>query len=413
MKKILILFGMIFFGTFAMANEPENIIQILPTEIKLGIPDDGEEVLEFSMNNSEPVWGLQFQLYLPEGLTLQEDPFEHEDERCPKPKRGNYYHSFDYNYKDGRYIVALSPNGDNYLTGNDGVVFYAYYTSDADIAPGVYPVVMKDIRIIFENTKVVIPEAVSYVTVGTPAPNTVYNLGNDVAIPSFVEEKLDNLNNVIINGVCENLVLTDGNDLSVPSNFTVTNATYSRSMDSEWGTICLPYEVQSNDNVAYYHILGVENNVLTLEPYATLPANTPALMQKISGSSVTCSATNVEIIADGDLNGTGIVAMYGSYANDTKVTDANAYYIKNNKFWLNNEYFFIDAFRAYFTYAPVGGAKASVLSLGDVPTAINSLTSNEGVAGVYDANGVKKGSVGNGMNIIKMADGKCVKVYVK
>lgn len=427
MKKVIFFILTLCLGLIAKA---EDVLQVVPFSTNAGIlENDWEEDKSFSINltNTQTYSAMEFHIYLPEGMSLLEEggsvspAFEFNDTRFSgyvSRKVWYPYHDINVtNPEPGHYYVKIycteKDKELHKIKGTEGEIFRVYFLTSENMPSGYYPIYVKGTVLGIDSQTGVHPEnSVSYVKIGEPESNVIYDLGEGL-IPSFVESEMESLNNVVVNGICQNLVLTDGYGFSASNTFTATSASYSRAMSTTWGTVCLPYEVQSNGDVAFYQIEDIQDDVLVLEQCATLPANTPALMQKISGSSVTCSATNVDVIADGDLNDAGIVTMYGSYANDTKVTDANAYYIKNNKFWLNNEYFFIDAFRAYFTYAPVGGAKASILSLGDVPTAINALTNNEGVAGVYDANGVKKGSVGNGMNIIKMADGKCVKVYVK
>lgn len=52
-------------------------------------------------------------------------------------------------------------------------------------------------------------------------------------------------NNVVINGLCESLVLKDGHDFVCPTSFTATKATYTRNcyIDEGWETIVLPFNV--------------------------------------------------------------------------------------------------------------------------------------------------------------------------
>lgn len=222
---------------------------------------------------------------------------------------------------------------------------------------------------------------------------------------------LANKENVVIGNTCENLALTDKNDFVTDKKFTAINATYTREMSNKWGTICLPYAVQSNEQIAYYNIVGVENDILILEKYDILPANTPALVQKASGNTIVCEANNVKVgglISDV----TGNVTMKGSFANETMVTDENAYYIANNRFWLNNQYFFVDAFRAYFTVSS-SIAKANVFNIDDIVTQIDALTNGNDIIGIWNANGTTRENIDKGMNIIKTSDGRIFKVLVK
>ena len=218
--------------------------------------------------------------------------------------------------------------------------------------------------------------------------------------------------NMVKDGVCSQLVLTDGLPFSAPTAFTATNATYNRTMSNEWGTICLPYEVSGDANTKYYTITSIENNALVVSEVATLAAGTPALVQKVSGDAVTGTATNAPVSATVN-NTTGTVNMYGTYER-TQVTDANAYYIKDNKFWQCNNYFYCNPFRAYFTTGSTPSNAFDILIADDDVTAIASAVNgtSEAVA-IYSVDGIKLGKLQKGVNIIKLANGKTQKVVVK
>lgn len=75
-------------------------------------------------------------------------------------------------------------------------------------------------------------------------PNTLYFVGSNV--PSGLTGK-----NVIQNGTCATLTLTDGNDFYSPVDFTATKATYTRQFTQAatgtagWSTIVVPFNVTS------------------------------------------------------------------------------------------------------------------------------------------------------------------------
>lgn len=219
--------------------------------------------------------------------------------------------------------------------------------------------------------------------------------------------------NIVIDDKCSNYIIQDGTNLVVPTPFTATNATYSRTMANQWGTIVLPYEVASDANVEYYIPNSVENGTLKLTKLDVLPANTPALVAKVSGESISANASNVAVCSALDSSVNGNVTMHGSYANNTKVDDPNAYYIKNNQFWLNNGYFYIDAFRAYFT---VEGAQAKSLRISpDGATMIDALVGNGevGITEYYDASGARISNLRKGVNIVRLSNGMTKKVIVE
>ena len=218
--------------------------------------------------------------------------------------------------------------------------------------------------------------------------------------------------NMVKDGVCSQLILTDGYPFTAPTPFTATSATYDRTMTNEWGTICLPYAVSSDANTEYYDITAIENNTLVVTKVDNLAAGTPALVHKVSGDAITSTATNVPVTATIVAPG-GSVQMTGVYEK-TKVEDANAYYIKDNKFWQCNNNFYCGAFRAYFTTSSAPSSAFDILITDDDPTAIAS-AANEGVAAIaiYSVDGKKLATLQKGVNIVKLANGKTQKVVVK
>ncbi|MBP3689203.1 MAG: exo-alpha-sialidase [Bacteroidaceae bacterium] len=200
-------------------------------------------------------------------------------------------------------------------------------------------------------------------------------------------------NNVVVDGTCASLVLTDKMPFSAPNEFTASNAVYTRTMANKWGTICLPYAVTSNENEAYYTIDRIEDGKLIINQVEGLEAGQPGLVQKFAGDGIAPAATSVEVV--GTKNDQtlvdGTVTMIGSFANDTKVTDENAFYIKDNKFWQRAEAseqiadpcFYIDAFRAYFKVEPAANQSRimSIVVNGDEATGIDALEIAEALSG--------------------------------
>jgi hypothetical protein len=218
--------------------------------------------------------------------------------------------------------------------------------------------------------------------------------------------------NLIYDGVCSDLVLTDGQPFSAPGDFTATTATYTRAMTNEWGTICLPYDVSSSSTAKYYTVSAIENNALVVSEVATLTAGTPGLVQKLDGDAITATATDVPVSAT-IAAPSGSVKMYGVYE-QTRVEDPNAYYIKDNKFWQCNNYFFCGAFRAYFTASGAGSNSFSIVTDNDDPTAIAfAEADNDAAVAIYSTDGTRLGTLRSGINIVKQANGKTLKIQVK
>lgn len=222
--------------------------------------------------------------------------------------------------------------------------------------------------------------------------------------------------NLAVNGKIANLELTDGHSVKIPAGMTATTAKYTRTMTNTYGTIVLPFDAASDDNVEFYTISAMDENSITIEEVATLAAGTPAIIKKLSDNNVTITASNAAL--NGTINNTtGTVNMFGSYTQDEKIADENAYYILDNKFWQCNEYFYCDAFRAYFT-KPAGAPAANCLSLKESfgnPTLVDVVTGNtaNGIQGVYNTAGVKMQGLQKGINIVRLASGETKTVIIK
>ena len=236
-------------------------------------------------------------------------------------------------------------------------------------------------------------------------------------------------NNVVNNGVCSNLMIADGQPFDSPSVFTAANATYSRTnLSNAWGTVCLPYEVRSDDNVTYYTAGTISGDVLTLTSAETLPAGTPAIYKSHSESggkySLNATSTSVSVVTAVQTESvtTDDITLVGSFEktviDDVKTDAANEYYYLNGgQFWHATKKLTINPFRAYFTMpksvAPSNGFSIAVDE--DDVTALSALT-GEGdttVVGIYSIDGKPQSDLQTGLNIVKLSNGKTKKILIK
>ena len=243
----------------------------------------------------------------------------------------------------------------------------------------------------------------------------VQDANNGLNVTVKIDACQNGINIINGNNICSNLVIYDGASLGLDNSFTATNATYTREMANEWGTICLPYEVESNAEVEYYTISGIENDVLQVTKLNTLPAGTPALVRRVSGTSITATASDVSVLTAPGAGTSSAVEMCGTFAQGVEVTDANAYYIKNNKFWQCNNKFYCDAFRAYFKITGSSSPSFSININDDDVTGVSSATDDKDatVMAIYSADGTKRSTLQQGINIVKLSNGKVQKIVVR
>ena len=214
------------------------------------------------------------------------------------------------------------------------------------------------------------------------------------------------------------LVLEDGKDFVTLAPFTATNATYSRTMTSNWGTLCLPFAVETTSTAdsKFYGIESVNNDVITLSLLnGAIAAGTPVLVYSTNGLNI--SASDVDVLtspAEGaQANGWQLV---GSFA-ETEVPD-DGYIISKNKFWLTSDLKSNSSVKAVKTKglrawlksgSDSSEAKAHVLGFAfddeDETSAIDAIDGlTEGTAEIYDMQGRRIDHLQKGLNIVKMGN---------
>lgn len=233
------------------------------------------------------------------------------------------------------------------------------------------------------------------------------------------ELKLQNTENVVVKGTCDKFVITDGFEFGTDAEFTATKATYSRSITSTWGTICLPFQIKSNATIQYYTTGSVQNDVLTLESASTVEAGQPAIFKLISGSNVdiNTSSTKVKVdIVNSGATGNDI-HLFGTYTK-LELEEEGLYYISKDKFWLKTEGspLSVKPFRAWFSLGSNHAATRSfIIDESENETlslrAVEAMA--EGTALYFDEQGRQLKDLKKGMNIVQMPDGTRKKVLLK
>lgn len=228
---------------------------------------------------------------------------------------------------------------------------------------------------------------------------------------------LANTKNVMVGTEIANLDLTDGHPFAAPAGATATAATYTRTMTNQFGTICLPYAVSSSETTKYYTLGALSGDVLTLTAAATVPAGTPAIVEKVSGSSITAAGSGT--LAGVKAPGAGALQLYGTYDAKTILASdyegKSIYAIANNQFVQATNSINLPAFRAYFVSTPASSNIRFGFDDDEAVTAINALT-GEGdvnIVSIYSADGAQQPSLQKGLNVVKLSNGEVKKIFVK
>lgn len=251
--------------------------------------------------------------------------------------------------------------------------------------------------------------------------------------------------NIVVDGECESIEITDGAPFAVPEQYADENnliqaasISYERAMSSSstWGTLYMPFAIKSNDDVQLFKLAEVsvdgEEGVFTFEPVDEVAESTPCVFRrKTSTTSVTFENNNVAIypagasvstdVKDWNMLGTFTGCKIQSYYDANGWDDGVVkYYIASNKFWQSEIETTVPPFRAWFEQGSAdadGGIVAAksfrIIATESDATSILELEENGNLReldknAIYDLNGRRVEKAEHGTFII---GGK--KVFVK
>ena len=232
----------------------------------------------------------------------------------------------------------------------------------------------------------------------------------------------------------DNLALADNKDFVAYEQFAAKNASYSRTINTTWATLCLPFEVSLTDqHFRAFKLLSADEgtNTVELEELKTsIAAGTPVIIKMKDGETqLKFSVANKAIAKDVQTSETanGNYQLQGLYTQKefSKDADNNCYIVKGNK--LMNPAMLLEKtkvqkvaskpFRAYMvdnSSTPAAGAK--MFSIGfdnDGTTAIDTInTIANDKAEYYDLQGKRLNEPQKGINIVKRGN-KTMKVIIK
>lgn len=229
------------------------------------------------------------------------------------------------------------------------------------------------------------------------------SVANPNALFKAAAGTLANTNNVIVDGVCANLVLTDNHPFKAPADFTATAASYTTTINAtaQAGTLCLPFAAAIPEGVTAYTMSYTSGDAATVTPVdGTIPANTPVLLN--GSGEKTFSGSSVAIDADAsNVNG----ALTGVFA--ATIVPLDSYVLQNGTsgvgfYKVATSDITAKPFRAYLT-AEGAGAK-EFLSFDFQETGIETIAEFNGskVQGseIYNLAGQRLSKLQKGVNIV-------------
>lgn len=236
---------------------------------------------------------------------------------------------------------------------------------------------------------------------------------------------LANNGNIVFTGASitkaasQTLTITDGEELPKFAPGTYPSATYSRSLTpgNKWGTICVPFNLKSDENIQFYNVSSIGYGVLNVETVTEVAAGVPAIFKKLAPEATISVTTNEATVvsAPAEAEDGENAKLVGTFTGTTieGVSAGNYFYVMTDQFWRGNEKFTIPAYRAYVEdlTATNPGARLVICVDGEDPTAINAIEAAEAEEGalkdgkylinnkvVLVKNGVKYGANGQKLN---------------
>lgn len=225
------------------------------------------------------------------------------------------------------------------------------------------------------------------------------------------------------------LVITDATVWNAPgTTYTIKKAKYIRNSGmgtTKFGTLCLPFAFSATQTgMTFYSVNRISGNKLYLDAITetTIAAGTPVIFQRTGtplATSFTIEENNAEI--QEALVPTNPASLKGTFQKkelssaDDGIDLTKIYYLNGDHFHQADEKITVPAFRAYIDNPNVvSSAKVLSISFDDDETdAVEAVQLDGEMEAVYDLQGRKQNGLQRGVNIMKMANGKTIKVYVK
>ena len=226
------------------------------------------------------------------------------------------------------------------------------------------------------------------------------------------------------------IVLDDNKDLSIIENCNASNISYSRTLTSEWGSLCLPIDIDLDHNADFtaYSLNSLSDDMVELtELNGTLVANTPVIIRRkinVDNLNVSASGTITANLSSSD-SPSHELKLIGTYCKKIFTSaDTDCFVLKGDKLMnpakvlelSSAKTVGIKPYRAYMTFADSmegSSAKAYSLCIDSETTDIDILhdisTDN---AEYYDLSGRRVGNLQKGINIVKRG-GKTIKVIIR
>ena len=304
---------------------------------------------------------------------------------------------------DGTIHVTVdrkSSNKVNAGTDNEIVALGLVYDSDA-VPTGVYPITIKSIKLTDEggNTFLAAPytteifvgsSPIATVTDGLTAFHGNYGGADEYALLTAALPEGATIDLTKVSAMAGDPTTLRMNNVFV----TADAVAYGRNVTNEWGTLCLPFAIETNDNIQLYEMTGASETGLFFDKVSSAAANTP-LIFKATGEGFTLSTSNdgsFEVgyaAAQSTVSASGVDqwVINGSFVDESvDVSGIQAYALSAGEFHKVTSQINVKAFHAWLQNK--GAAMGAAIRIEESTNGIDIIEQEDGtVKLIYDMQG--------------------------
>ena len=272
------------------------------------------------------------------------------------------------------HVTVDASTGCSIATGNENTIVNFGIRSNSGATAGVYPITIKNIQMtdVDGNTYMAAPYTTEIfvgespkvtVTDGVAAFHGNYGGATEFALLKAALPTGTTIDLTEVSAMAEDASTLQTDNVIV----TADAVAYGRTLANEWGTLCLPFAVETDDNIQLYEMSGASSDALSFEKVASAAANTP-LVFKASGNGFSVKTTNDGSfdVAFASTKPTVKITpsvenwvVNGSFVEESVNTSGmQAYALSNGKFLRATSKINVKAFHAWFQNngAPMGAA---------------------------------------------------------
>ena len=271
-----------------------------------------------------------------------------------------------------------------------------------EVSAGVYPITIKNIQLtdVDGNTYLAAPYTTEIfvgnspkatVTDGVAAFHGNYGGATEFALLKAALPTGATIDLTEVSAMAEDATALQTDNVIV----TADAVAYGRTVSNEWGTLCLPFAGDSNDNIQLYEMSGASSTALSFEKVSSAAANTP-LVFKAAGDGFSIKIPNDGsfdvgfAVANPNVSITPSVSNWvvnGSFIDESvDVSSMQAYALSGGEFHRATSTINVRAFRAWFQNN--GAAMGAAIRIQEGTDGIDFVEQEDGsVKLIYDMQG--------------------------